>query len=355
MISPERLVSRKNIEMINEVLNFPLLIKLGLEHAIDISPQKKDKVFFVGIGTSGLTGEFIQKYYEGKLEGITVRVFRSHKMPLVSDWLYVIYSYSGTTLEVLNALKKIYEKRVECIVASTGGYLEKFARKTNIPFQKIEVPKLPRVKKLETRSHLPYGVTIFARIFKKIFRSKINVEEELMEAMKRIEDKLSNISEKEIVEIAKRIAESNQLVILTDVLTAPIARRFRNELAENSKKIAQWDTFPEMGHNLLCALFEEKARATVVVFQRSSADAVVKEYYKILEDAVGDDRIITIEVNDNYFCWRTFLEPVFIGDLLSVVVGDILGRETKPIHQVDIVKTRLKHVISTEQSRNSKN
>jgi len=342
------LVSEENREMIYEVMAHPVLVEAALEIPIDMEFPNTDKVVFTGIGTSGLTGEFMKTYFENVGLPIQFRVYRSQDVPIDNESLYIVYSYSGTTLETLQSLMKVHKHGIKPYVISTGGYLELYARKHNLPFVKIKIPEIENVRKLETRSHLPFGVTFFARIFSEIFNVKEQVERDLKEALEVLKKLLDNIGKMKdfLTTTTKKIAESTLPVILADNAISPVARRFRNQLCENAKKISMWDVFPEMGHNLLCALKEEAERALLIVYKRNSADEITKKYYEILDVMFAQNNIIYINICDEKYSWGTLLEPVFISDILSILVGDYLGRKTKPIRQVDIVKEKLKEVVS---------
>lgn len=342
-------VSDKNRNMMYEVLATPVLIESALTASIDIELDNHSKIIFCGIGTSGLTGQFMKHYFEYILEDVTVNVYRSSNLPHIKDALYIIYSFSGTTLETLKALKNVHQKGIKPLVFSKGGYLEQYAVKYALPFQKIKIPELPNVKKLETRSHLPFAITFFSRVFSEILNLSKNVLDELKEALNTIKREMEDLERKKefYMDVSEKIAVSKSVIVLSDYTTEPVARRFRNQLCENAKKISSWDYFPEMGHNLLCALKEEIDRVTLVVFKRASANEIIKKYYEIIDEALSAGSIISILTKDEKFSWKTLIEPVFIGDLISVLVGDKLYRETKPIKQVDIVKTKLKEVVST--------
>ncbi|MCD6491244.1 MAG: SIS domain-containing protein [Candidatus Korarchaeota archaeon] len=341
------LVSEKNHNMIYEVLATPLLIESALSSKIEVELPKSDRIIFAGIGTSGLTGEFMKTYFTNIGSEATIEVYRAPKVPKRKDALYVTFSYSGTTLEILNAIRDLREHGYKPIVVSKGGYLEKYATKHNLPFIKMKIPVIENVTKLETRSHLPFGITFFAKIFAKILGFENRVASELKEALNEIKKSIEYYSKhkEEVTLMAKKLAQAGRLAIIADYATIPVARRFRNQLGENSKRIAQWDYFPEMGHNLLCSLIEEKEGLLLFIFRRKSANDIVKKYYEVIDASFSSEQIINVNVNDEKYSWRTLMEPIFIGDLLSIIIADILNREAKPIKQVDIVKTKMKEAV----------
>ncbi|MEX2689146.1 MAG: hypothetical protein Q6351_002330, partial [Candidatus Njordarchaeum guaymaensis] len=75
------LVSEKNHNMIYEVLATPLLIESALSSKIEVELPKSDRIIFAGIGTSGLTGEFMKTYFTNIGSEATIEVYRAPKVP----------------------------------------------------------------------------------------------------------------------------------------------------------------------------------------------------------------------------------------------------------------------------------
>ena len=347
-----KMISDKNKSMIYEVLAHPTLIESGLKAPVDLELPRTNKIVFTGIGTSGLTGEFMKIYFESKGYDARIRVYRHQDVPIDDESIYIIYSYSGTTLETLRTLMKLHEAGKTPLVFSTDGYLEKYALKYKLPFFKIRVPQIENVEKLETRSHLPLGITYFSRIFSKILGSEDEVTHELREGLSHIKSFISRLDEKidSFKDIAGKIINAKIPIISADYATAILARRFRNQLCENSKRVTMWDVFPEMGHNLLCSLKEEESNVLIIAFRRKDADPITRKYYEILLELFNEGQnLIFIDLEEEKYSWGMLFEGIFIGDLISILVGDYLGRETKPIHQVDIVKKKLREVVRVDR------
>ncbi len=212
--------------MIKILKSFDSIINTILERKISLPEDYKNvnKIVICAVGGSAIAGDVINEAFELELPII---INRKYELPKFVDKnsLVISISYSGNTIETLIQTKEAIKRKCKIVGICSGGKLEKVLK--NYPIIKIEKNLVPR----------------FA--FPHLLASLIKILNEL-EFIKLKKLKIKKVSEKKARKIAKILKEKFP-IILSSYFS--VAKRFKDQLNENSKTISKFEVLPEASHN----------------------------------------------------------------------------------------------------------
>jgi glucose/mannose-6-phosphate isomerase len=197
---------------------------------------------------------------------VPITIWRNYELPgfaAGSGTLVVVSSHSGNTEESLSALKV-------ALAITTGGQLADEANKMGAPVWQFEHAGQPRAA-------VGYGFGLLLALF-----SRLGLIPDPEEEFTGVMDTLRSQQEQIRAEVpvvnnqAKRIAGQFigrwPMIMGADFLE-PVARRWRGQIAELAKAVAQFEAIPEADHNMVAGVVnpEELFGQTMVIFLRGSA------------------------------------------------------------------------------------
>lgn len=329
------LVGEKNIKMLQEVLKFPKLLSKGLESVQNFGlPSTKKEIIHVGMGASALVGNYLKAYFTGE-PSIKFSVMNTPNFGIDPNALFIVYSYSGETKETLKSFRKIlnYKEDLNIIVASSGGRLTEISKRKDLPLVKLPPG-------LESRSHLPFGLSAFSYLLGEMYETTTEVVSELevaIETIKTTKERILSNNARELKEIAKAL-EASFPFIVGDNKLSPVLLRFVNQLAENAKHLASSIVLPERAHNLICPLKRSRIPVSLLFLKRTSIDTFTKSITKKFREILQNRKSFQIQIDDKKFSLKTLLYPTFIIDLLSVLIADEKGENSHDIREIEEVK-----------------
>lgn len=237
-------------DMLGAVDRFPTPLRSGLSGIrIRSSARTSDfrNLVLMGMGGSASAGDVVLDWLRSRLE-IPSFVHREPGLPRFVDsrTLFVAISYSGETSETLTAVRMA--KRREAVVAGvgTGGRLAKMCAEFRAPFVDVERSVAPRA----ALSQLVVAVAGVLETFGFV-RSASREMNETYRELVILKDRLGVRCPRERNQ-AKRLASEllGRFVVSYSLQRmASVARRFKNQLAENSKEVSKYDVLPEACHN----------------------------------------------------------------------------------------------------------
>ncbi len=217
-----------------------------------------NQVGICGMGGSGISGEFLQNYLQEQEFNIPISLVRGYRLPknLTSDSLIIIVSYSGNTRETLTCLYESLKRNISVILISSGGTCVELSEKAHFPL--VLLPK-----GFEPRAAFPVLFGAVAGVMAKIFPSLSFLDSDLKELGNLLTKQNSLYQPNVPLEsnLAKQLAQKWLNVVpifLSEYLC--LGMRMKGQMNENSKKIAFYDTFPEMMHNTSQSWKDEKLR-----------------------------------------------------------------------------------------------
>lgn len=303
-----------------------------------------DNILICGMGGSAISGDILKIYLRRKLS-IPIGVNRSYNLPKWVNKYTLVFSqsYSGDTEETLLAFKQAYEKHCQIISISSGGRLEEYCRNRDIPHIKIPSSYPPRAT---------IGYLLFSMLFalKKIGIFQHNVEvDETISLLREVREEFNeniDIEENIAKQLAMKIHGSIPQIYSLDIYE-PIAKRWMNQFAENSKLISRYNVLPEATHNDIVAWsFDEKnSKNFSCIFLRDSIEENnsmrlrIDFMKKILSPMVSS--IEDIQPRGKKFLAK-MMYLLYLGDYVSCYLAFLRNVDPTPIDAI----TELKEILS---------
>jgi glucose/mannose-6-phosphate isomerase len=204
-------------------------------------------IVFMGMGGSASAGDLVLDWLSNKVP-VPAIVHRDPTLPrfVGSNSLFVALSYSGETGETLAAFREARKRGANLVAIGTGGKLQKLCEELEVSFVGVQPAPAPRAA-------LGQMVVAIASVLhsRGIIQDPENEIKLAIRELGRMRNKIQRqvpLSQNP----AKRLAESlkgHLPVIFSFRRMASVARRFKNQLAENSKMFAKYSLLPEAGHN----------------------------------------------------------------------------------------------------------
>jgi glucose/mannose-6-phosphate isomerase len=201
----------------------------------------------MGMGGSASAGDLVLDWLDNKIS-VPAIVRRDPTLPrfVGSNTLFVALSYSGETRETLAAFREARKRGSNLVAVGTGGKLQKLSGELGVPFLAVRPAPAPRA----ALGQMVVATAMALHVSGIIQDPRTEIElatRELSGLRNRIQRHVP-FSENP----AKRLAaalKGNLPVIYTLRRMASVARRFKNQLAENSKMVSKYALLPEAGHN----------------------------------------------------------------------------------------------------------
>lgn len=335
-------------DMLGTVAKFPEQIKEAkdiVESASLSSFFKINNIVISGMGGSSITGDIVQTLFRDKID-IPIFVTRQYDLPkwVNKETLVISQSYSGNTEETLSTFKHAYQKRSKIIGISSGGKLQEFCEKREVPHIKIPTGFPPRAAT---------GYILFSALYalKKIGIFHIDLDSEIKEAIS-ITDEFRNHNKKEIPEkdnISKQLAKkilnkSPQVYGFT--IYSPIAKRWCTQFNENSKMICRYDEVSECNHNDIVGWSmnpEATKNFTCILFRDDEYESIYMAkrldfMKKLFQEVAGD--VIEIQAQGKKRLAK-MMYTMYLGDFTSCYLALLRNIDPSPVDAITELKNEL--------------
>ena len=295
-----------------------------------------DHVVFSGMGGSGTIGDIISSILSKN--DIHVSIVKGYLLPKTvdSNTLIVTTSISGNTKETLTILNNSIETDAKVLALSSGGIMEEFSSKHNIPFFKIEQTHSPRASLL---GFLYSSLNILKEI---IPIEKNDVEESLSE-LDKTQNKISTSnlnSDNPSLDLASWITDVPIIYYPAGLQAAAI--RFKNSMQENAKNHIIIEDVIEACHNGIVA-WENKASKIQPILMQGADDYIkTKERWLILKEFFNENNIGYKEIfsGDGSILTKLVCLIYFL-DYTSIYKAILSKQDPSPVSSIDYIKSRL--------------
>jgi len=244
--------------MLDQVVKFPDMIIEAMNSFknLRLPLYRFENIVICGAGASANVGDLLKdvlKYdYDKPME-----ISTDYALPgfVNGKTLAIVISYSGNTEETLKQFVELRKRTNKIIAVSSGGKLEHWSKRWNVPHVKIPTGFQPRMS-------APYMFVPLIMFFGKLIGRNFN--EDIYEGYREIR----SIDVKHIERMAGRLLGKEIAVYGTNEF-AGVVKRWKNELNENAKVPVMWHILPEMNHNEIVGYQNtELNRNRVVIFFR---------------------------------------------------------------------------------------
>ena len=330
-------------DMMGRVRSYPDM----LERAIDADqedaglPRAPTRVLVVGMGGSAISGDYLAAWldHEGK---VPLYVSRHYELPawVDRDTLVLGFSYSGNTEETLAAFAEARRKGAMLAAMSTGQRLEALARKYGAPFARVEPG-------LQPRAALPAAFGTSAMLLDRLglLQARAPLKRTVAALREAVVEVAPDVpaAKNEAKRTAMALQDSVAGVYAAGVL-APAARRFANQLNENSKVLAWWGVMPEMNHNELVgwAGDDDLDRFTAVFLRYADEHPQARARYdftgRLVQQRGG--RVVQMEARGESVPER-LLTSSLQGDAVSVYLAALRGVDPTPVKVIAELKAKV--------------
>jgi len=306
---------------------------------------KIDNIIISGMGGSAISGDILQELFRDRID-IPIYVNRQYDLPKWANknTLVLSQSYSGNTEETLSTFKHACQKHCKIIAISSGGKLEEYCEKRQIPFIKIPSGIQPRAAT---------GYILFSALYalKKTGVVTHDISSELQETVEVLKEfrNQNKLDVKESENIAKQISKS-LLKSIPQVygfrFYTPIAKRWCTQFNENSKIICRFDEVSESNHNdivgwsmdpdvskkFTCVLIRDHETESIYITTR------LNFMKKLLSDVAGD--VIEISAKGKRRLTK-MMYTMYLGDYVSCYLAILRKVDPSPVEAIAELKNEL--------------
>jgi|TARA_B100001750_G_scaffold87142_1_gene68756 glucose/mannose-6-phosphate isomerase len=294
-----------------------------------------DHVVFSGMGGSGTIGDVISSILSKN--DIHVSIVKGYLLPKTvdSNTLVVTTSISGNTKETLTILNNSIETDAKVLALSSGGIMEEFSYKHNIPFFKIEQIHSPRAS-------LVGFLYSSLNILKEIIPIQKNDVEESLSELKKTQNKISTSnlnSNNPSLDLANWITDIPIIYYPAGLQAAAI--RFKNSMQENAKNHVITEDVIESCHNGVVA-WEKPSRIQPILMQGTEDYIKTKERWLILKEFFNENNIEYKEIfSSNGSILTKLVCLIYFLDYTSIYKAILSKQDPSPVSSIDFVKKRL--------------
>lgn len=303
-----------------------------------ISPEPSSELSFRGVAILGMGGSGIG----GAIMSDLLRSSSAIPVVAVSDqvlpgWvdehcLVVASSYSGNTEETLACLEEAVKRGCTMAAVTSGGTLLRRAEEAGWPVVQMPGGHPPRSQ--------------FGRSFlglARVLRSFGVLTEGDWQALADAVNGLDAESAEYRGEQLAMAVEGKHICLYADTPWRGLATRWRQQLNENSKLLANVEVFPEMNHNELVG-WESGDESWIAVMIRTENDhpRSVLRMDITAEVFQGQGADVVMLEPDGESIWMQLLDAVWVGDWMSLVLAERAEVDPVDIRFID----HLKHTLS---------
>ena len=303
------------------------------------------QVVLAGMGGSAIGADLLAAY-AAPISAVPILVWRDYDLPgfvMDSSTLVVASSHSGNTEETLSAFSQAMESGAQVVAITTGGELAERADTAMIPLWRFDHAGQPRAA-------VGYSFTMLLALFTRLGLLP-DPESEFVEALTemRAQQASYKVDSPAVENPTKRMA--GQFVgrwplIIGAGFLAPVARRWRTQIAELAKSVAQFELLPEADHNMVAGVLnpEELFASTMAIFldgdqlhernrarvQATRETLMVEGFNTDVVQGVGTSRLAQQWTSLHY------------GDYVAYYLAMAYGVDPTPVDAIEDLKRRLR-------------
>ena len=332
--------------MLRVIAQMPKHLMDGLQRGrrAGVPRSSAKNVFVCGMGGSAIGGDLLCEWLSTSTQ-ISCSVCRSYNVPphLGKDSLVIVASYSGNTEESLSMFEDACRRRAKVVTISSGGQLARLSEANDVPSAKLPTGLVPRAS-------IGY---MFGAMLGVIESSRLATAgpqlEETVHVLQMIVGSCGP-SVQTVENPAKRLAHEvlgHVPVVIGYGLSRPVAKRWANQLNENSKCMAFSSELPELNHNEIVGWARDSRSqgfASIFLDHEQPSHAMVRRVEATKDMLRKSGPVFEVNAQGLSHLAKMF-SLVIMGDYVSTYLG-ILRKEdpssTEPIDQLKAVLAKKK-------------
>lgn len=301
-------------------------IEIGKKTAFKQSQNTINSVLICGLGGSGIGGTIISQLIKQEIK-VPVVINKDYFIPefVNKNTLVVCSSYSGNTEETLSMYEQARAKGAEIAIVTSGGKFEEIAKSEMHNIIVIPGGLPPRAA---------FGLA-FPQLFYLLNQYQLinnSFEAEFQKSIELIDNREAEIKAEAKV-IAAKLYNKFPIIYSGPELEG-VCVRFRQQINENSKRLALHHTLPEMNHNELVG-WKKKNEDSTVLFFKTKLD-----YYRNVERENYSKEVISkyagevVDINGQG-------ESLIVNALYLIHLGDWISELLGQLNQVDTTEVNI--------------
>ncbi len=320
--------------MLEDVLAIPdhLRDALWRVESARLEPAEAAGLIVCGMGGSAIGGDLAAAAFGNRLTGPLFTV-RGYELPswVTPEWAVLCSSYSGNTEETLSCFAAAEALGARRIVASTGGALVEGARKAGVPV--IGLPGLLPAP----RTAVAYMLVCAAEVAA-LAGIAPRIQNEIEAAAAFLGERTDDLRTR-AAEIASRLEGTIPVITGAD-LTAPVARRWKTQINENTKLPAFHSELPEANHNEICGWDGDAFSA--VLLEDPDQHSRERRRFELTGEAIAATgaTVVRLETEGETRVARLFWATM-LGDLVSLDLAEARGVNPLPVEAIEGFKVAL--------------
>lgn len=323
--------------MLDLVLGLPGQLEEGARLAGKVAlgrPARFDRVVIAGMGGSGIGGNLCRGLLQDESE-VPLLLCQDYDLPktVTASSLFLAISYSGNTEETLSAFGHARRRGCRIIAVTTGGELGRQALLDGNPVVALP-PGMP------PRAALGY---LFSAQLVLLARMGIGAEprRKIAETARFLKRRTRAWRRKAKL-VARQLAGRLPLVYSTSRLLDAVADRWRCQFNENAGVMCHTSQFSEHNHNEIVGMGNPGylARRSVVVAllgPETHTRNRMRLGYMLKIARAGYAGALQLE-SQGKSRLAHMLSLVMLGDLVSVELAGLVGKDPMEIKRIDMLK-----------------
>ena len=330
-------------DMIGFTRNFIDDFETSISRVIDIdSDQDWAGVLCLGMGGSGAGGMFLSTLADNS-GGLPFVVWRDYGLPSWwgPEWLVIATSYSGNTEETISGVREVLDSGGTVIGISSGGEMKEILSNSDGSlFVSVPGGQMPR----SAFGHL-FGTQLSVcwslGIMEKPSGKEINDMIQRLRSSS-IEFDISG-GNGLVVTMAESMLD-NQIGIIAPTMLISAARRFANQLNENSDVFARPSELPEMNHNEIVAWASTNdSQHSIIYFSCEGIHPRVSARMNWMLENIENHNSWIIDCEGESLLER-LLYASHISDWISIALALLRGVDPSEMASIDELKSYISKI-----------
>jgi len=343
---PERVKEVDRSDMLGDLVKTPDYCRDAMKRAGQVSVPEgvsPKNIVVVGMGGSAIGGEILHDWLREMLS-IPIEVCRDYTLPAYvnKDTLVFVNSYSGNTEETLTAFLTAIRRKCTVTTVTSGGQLESFCKKLQVPHTIIPEGLQPRVA-------IPYMFFPLPVLMEKMGIIS-GIDDELEEAIQVLE----RVAKANALDVPTKNNRAKQLATeLMDTIPviygfrqySSIAQRLKAQFNENSKVPSKYEVFPELNHNETVGYEAPESltkKTSIILIRDPQEPPEIRNRIETTTKLVFSraNKVLEVVAEGKGRLAKMF-SVMCVGDFASVYLAILQNKDPTPVNIIDMVKSEL--------------
>ncbi|MBF71139.1 MAG: SIS domain-containing protein [Candidatus Thalassarchaeaceae archaeon] len=330
-------------DMIGFTRNFIDDFETSISRVIDIdSDQDWAGVLCLGMGGSGAGGMFLSTLADNS-GGLPFVVWRDYGLPSWwgPEWLVIATSYSGNTEETISGVREVLDSGGTVIGISSGGEMKEILSNSDgslfVPVPGGQMPRSAFGHLFGTQLSVCWSLGIMEKPSGK----------EINDMIQRLRSSSIEFDISGGNGLVVTMAESmldNQIGIIAPTMLISAARRFANQLNENSDVFARPSELPEMNHNEIVAWASTNdSQHSIIYFSCEGIHPRVSSRMNWMLENIENHNSWIIDCEGESLLER-LLYASHISDWISIALALLRGVDPSEMASIDELKSYISKI-----------